>query len=241
MNGVYDHATDFSRDGYKWHLNALARDFHKVLDTVADAPADQLIISEENLMGQMPGKNDVFSYAAVPPLLDCVLKTLRDHFGEQTEIDVIFSTRNTESWMSSIWKHTLTVKRLTDAEETLKDRLRPHRNLAGIVQDLQQMFPGTSLTSVALEDTQGTEFGPATPLLDWIELPEEQRREMKKTGLRNPAGQTEIYAQLLELNRSSLKMPEFRAAREPLLEELKQHRRAVMASSQAAAEKTPDY
>lgn len=240
MNDIHTHATDFSRDGHAGHLKTLARELHEILDRLKAEPADQLIISEENLLGQMPGKNDVFSYAAAPPLLACVLDVLHDHFGEQAEIKMIFGTRESESWMSSIWKHTLTVKRLQDDEETLKEKLRPDSDLQGVVQELQHFFPDVPISSFSLEDSMSSEFGPATSFLNWMNLPAELGPLIRKTARRNPAGPAEIYAQLLELNRSSLNASEFRAARDAFLEELKVQRKAIMARSLPDVEKNTD-
>ncbi|MGB0968887.1 MAG: hypothetical protein ACPGUX_11930 [Halocynthiibacter sp.] len=226
MKTLYPEATEFSRTGQERELRRFRRKFTALLEELPLQDDLQVLISEENLIGQMPGKFDVWSYDTAPILLGSMLECIRDIFPEPAEVTVLFSTRDAESWARSVWKHTLLADRLTLDLKTMREKLKPASDHQAVLSDLRKEFPKIIFVENNLTSLDDTEFGPATPMVDWLRMPPELRQTLRRIAPQNTSPTMEMAQHLLDLNRSDLNDDELADIKHTLKQEIASLREA---------------
>jgi len=83
------------------------------------------------------------------------------------------------------------------------------------VQEAVGAYP---VTSMALEQTTGRQFGPATPLIDLLKLPDKARGALQNIPAANMMPPRALVKEFLKLNRSSLGNAALKARKQELLE-----------------------
>lgn len=233
LNKTYPAATEYARTGDPDFLDKFTRRFRHALRNYVPEDAEQLILTEENLFGQMPGKYGVYNYDAAPPLLGRMIEVLNEVFPGNPTIDVFLTTRNADIWMNSIWRHTVVAARITEDEETLRRKLTEGADLIQTADEIARFFPEIGFRLGILEDLAHSPWGPGSVFLDWIAPPAEVLGQVKPVGLRNPAVSRDLCERFLQLNRSDLDQGAFLAAKEVLLEEVNKQRQVAMIKNDA--------
>jgi len=204
LKQTFPRANEYSRTGSLKQLQRFQNNFSAIL---ADIPSDddrQIVISEENLAGQMPGKKGVYGYDALPPLLNAMLECLNTAFTTPPEVTVYFSTRETEGWIKSIWQHSVMAERITDSLAEMQTKLRPAADQKQTLRNLQSFFPKLPIQSRQMEDLRNTYYGLATPLIEWMRLSDLQHSKLIPVNTRNPSPAIEISERLRDMNASKL-------------------------------------
>lgn len=179
-----------------------------------------LIISDENLAGMMPGKNAlVDGYTACPVLMKTVVECIEQVIDPNPDMSFHFSTRGKDAWLRSIWWHNLSKTRLTDNFNDFSDALGPTCDLEGTVQQVQKAVAPYPVTSMSLEQTMDQQFGPATPLIDLLKLPDTARNALQNIPAENVMPPRDLVKTFLKLNRSDLSNSGLATAKQELLEQ----------------------
>lgn len=159
-----------------------------------------LCISAPDLSGHMPGQPKVTTYRAAIKLAkdmaDCVQLVL-----PQAEVVFFYTTRAPKPWLTAIWAHLVRATPLKLGLEDFTDRYAPAADLGAIVEELSAAVSARVVTA-ALEDDLESRFGPATPLLDICEIPEDVRAMMTRPAPSAVQPDIDLMDQLLKLNRT---------------------------------------
>lgn len=213
------YALTYSTGAGQIALDEFRSRFKAFLETLDLGSSRGLIISAENLAGMMPGKNDrVDGYSACPVLMRTVADCIEDIIDPNPDMAFHFSTRGTDKWLRSIWWHNLSKTRLTANFNDFATALEPTCDLDEILRQVQNAvdYP---VTSMALEQTRDQQFGPATPLIDLLNLPNEARNALQNIPAENVMPPRTLVKEFLKLNRSNLGARALMARKQELLEQ----------------------
>lgn len=207
-------AMRYSRFGTTALLDQFSADLHATLSKI-EPKNRKVLVSDENLAGQMPGRDGHLDYASTPALMARAEDVICDVFGHETDVVFHFTTRAPDDWLRSTYRHNLRTTRLTmDAGEYM-DIYTPAADLEGITADVAHEVTGTVYT-IDLADLDDP-LGPARPLIDLMELPKHLRNRLKSQLPQNKGSDDETSKALLALNRSGLSDAGLRAAKNDLL------------------------
>ncbi len=196
-------------------LHASMRTFISELNLT---PRRNLILSSENLLGQMPlGTLDEPYPIAVP-----VVRALTSAFEMLDwpyELTVYFSTRNHEDWVRSVWGHQARKRRnvrITDDLDTFQARLSKV-TLQEQFARIQTALPNLTITSADIDALADKPFGVAQPFVDFLALPQAKIAEFTPAPRANQGPGLALAEQMIELNRSDLGPDALHAAKDALI------------------------
>lgn len=175
-----------------------------------------VVLSQEDLCGNMPGRHGVESYAAAAPLMQAMAETLTELY-PQARPELYFSTRAPETWLASVYAQHLRAMRMTLSAEEFAERYRAAADLDAVVDEIAETLAPLPVHRAALEDSRDRPLGPLDPLLDLLELPDDMRAGLDPQPPANTAPPPGCAAELLILNRSDLGDEALRAAKRDLL------------------------
>ncbi len=193
--------------------------FKGFLETLELGATRGLIISAENLAGMMPGKNDlVDGYAACPVLMKTVVECVENVIDPIPDMSFHFSTRGKDKWLRSIWWHNLSKTRLTQNFNDFAATLGPSCDLEETLRQVQNAID-YPVTSTPLEQTSTQQFGPATPLINLLNLPDESLNALQSIPAENVKPRRDLIKEFLKLNRSTLSNAALATRKQELLEQ----------------------
>ena len=167
-------------------------------------PADPrpVLISSEALIGQIPGRKGVWTYAAALPLLMAAVEVLHRHAGtSRADITVWFTTRAAEDWKRSAYWQNLRSERLTEAFDSYQAKLDRGARMDDVVAEVRAALDGQAqVLSDRIERIGSPSLGPLGAALDLLDLPADGLAPQPFHNVQ-PAGAAE---ELLALNRSAL-------------------------------------
>ena len=198
-------------------LALLDYDLARLLAPVAaDATTDprSLVISCEDLCGQMPGRDGVERYAAAPDLLRKVVATLTRVL-PGASVALLLTTRAPADWLASLHAQVLRASRLRLDAAEFADRYREAADLDATADRIAAAVAPVPVHRAALEAVRDDPLGPLAPLIDLLDLPPALRSQLvpQPACNRRPA----CTDQLLALNRSDLDDAQVHAAKQALL------------------------
>ncbi len=208
-------ATRYSQFQTPALLDAYANDLKTALSAIDVGEDRKLLISEENLAGRMPGRDNILSYASTPTLMARTEDVVCDIFGAETDVVFHFTTRAPDAWLRSTYKHILTSTRLTLDFAEYQDTYSPASDLSAAVDAVTSKVTGM-VTTADLTTLTGPE-GPAEPLLDLVGLPPHRRAAFEPVARKNISPSDDLLDALLELNRSNLPDDDLATAKKDLL------------------------
>jgi len=177
-----------------------------------------VLVSAEDLCGNMPGRHGVTSYAAAVPLMRAVADTLAELYAAARP-EFYFSTRSPDAWLASCHAQHLRATRMTMSAEEFAARHRPAAELDAVVDRIAAALAPLPVHRAALEQSRDRPLGPLDPLLDLLDLPGDLRAGLRPQPPVNAAPSPERSAELLRLNRSGLGEDALSAAKQTLLRE----------------------
>ena len=213
-------AARYSRFATPALLDQFGTDLHSVLSAI-DVRNRNVLISDENLAGRMPGRDGQPDYGATPTLMARAEDVICDVFGAETDVVFHFTTRSQHDWLGSTYKHNLRTSRLTQDEAEYRATYQAASDLNAVVHSVSQAVTGT-VHAADLAELNGP-FGPAQPLVDLMELPDHRRKHLKPHPPQNAGPADDLIADLLALNRGQLSDEALAAAKADLLEKAVQH------------------
>lgn len=166
-----------------------------------------LVISAENIAGLIPGRKKITGYDAAPQLLAEAVRAVGDTFGA-VHVEIVFTLRAQEAWLRSSYWQNLRSSRLVEDWDTYAARLSPVVDLPATVDAVrnavQRAGPGAWVRSTAIEALKDADLGPATPVIDAMDLDPRTRAALVLAPARNAAPGPEVVARILEMNRSAM-------------------------------------
>ena len=177
-----------------------------------------LCLSSEELSGHLPGRPGVQDYRAAATLSEDIVTAASNLF-PQAEIVFFFLTRDPRAWLeSAYWEHVKSSDMVMELED-FRHRFAGAADLDGIADGVAQAT-GRPVHRARLEDVAGRVFGPAAPLLDLCEVPQDIRDGLTRPEPANVRPTPDILAELLRLNRNVADKAARRLAKEELLREV---------------------
>lgn len=216
--GAY--ARIYAQRPFAWHKRRFRAAFRSFLNTIPDG--HDIVLSRETFAGGIPGHRDwrgrpLQGYYATSRVL---LPLIRDEVLRRfplADLAFLFTTRDRDSWVTSIHGHLLRSIKLThdlcEFQTTMAKLPAPEDEVRKIAPHLQ---PHSILTA-KLEDHKDRRLGLARVVLDHFNVPDATRHRLsaaKRAYQGQPAALRQAF---LELNRSNLQGEELKDAKEALL------------------------
>ena len=180
---------------------------------------NNLIISCEGLSGHMPGRNGVDDYSAAPLLIQYFVSYLQERFPD-ARVRVILSTRDSESWLRSVYRYQLRATRLTLDEDTFVARFAQVADFDTLLSDIATLLEETEVLFLPLEEAKNLSSGPGGALIQQIELPTFLRQSLVTVSAGNEGPDAAMQAEFLRLNQSELGNSEVATLKQGLAEKV---------------------
>lgn len=178
-----------------------------------------LMISSEDLSGHLPGLRGVTTYRAAPALAQAAAAVLRAQFGAAAAITVLYTTRDPEPWLRSLYWQNLRAQRLTEEFEAFRARLAPAADHARIIRETRDRIGVLAdVQACDIETCGATPLGPLGTALSLLGVPCAHLAPLPRHNLQP----VEAAQELLALNRSALPDAALAEAKRALL---RSHRR----------------
>jgi len=217
------HARIYAQRPYPWRLWRFRRSIRRFLAEIDAAPA--ILLSRETLSGGMPGHRKIagrlmMSYGdAAKPLAVVLVSEIKRRFGDATAITFLYTTREREAWIKSVYGHLLRSIRITQELSAFRaqfpDLPGPEAEAAAMAKSLHPI----PVRAVALEIYGALPAGPATPLLDILNVPGKVRADLKPAKRSNTKDSKALQSAFLDLNRSRLGKAALKVEKERLLQQ----------------------
>lgn len=219
-------ARAYGRRPFPWRLRLFRRRFREFLRDLPDppaAPAPTIVISRETLAGSMPGNPDwrgriLTGYAPrAGRLARAIVLELRARFGAEAQIAFLFTVRDGEDWVKSVYGHLLRSIELKEDYRSFRARFPPHIDLAAEAEQIAGAVAPVPVMIAALEDFGPCRLGPAEAVLDHAGVPQDVRAGLPPASRENVANAPALRAEFLDINRSGAPRRRIRAAKARLI------------------------
>ena len=183
--------------------------FHALLEDLPAMPRRSLIITSEELGGHLPGRGDLMDYSAMPIILYSFWTIAKAKF-PAADIQIYLSTRKPADWLvSAYWQHVKSSSMTLDLEAFV-EKYHAAGDLDFMVNEIASRVPCPT-HHCAIEDSKHRPLGPADPLLDLCDIPQDLRDSLQPAPAQNIRPDMETLLALLDVNRT-VKDPENRMA-----------------------------
>jgi hypothetical protein len=182
-------------------------------------PGQGLLISSEDFAGHMPGVQGVASYAAAAPIARVLAQAARAAFGAEVRLDLVYTTREPQSWLRSLYAQQARAEALVDPPEVFCRRLAPAADFAPVLRAVREALPFGEVHHLPLEDGEAAGLGPAGAVFDLAGLPQGMTAGWDRLPRRNESLPEPLVTAFVALNRSGLPRAEVRARKAALLAE----------------------
>lgn len=216
-------ARRYGQRPFPWRMWAFRRSLRRFLGGIPDAPL--IVLSRETFGGAMPGHRDWrghlvsrYSDRAVP-LLQTVKDELYRRFGPAVQIEILFTTREREDWLRSIYGHLVRSIHLTETYPQFRASFPDLVDLEVEARRIGRALIPCQVHTARLEETGPTRAGPATAVLDLAGVPAKLRQRLPAAERANVGQPPEIEAKFLELNRSGRSKAELKTIKDQMLQE----------------------
>ena len=197
----------YGQKPFPWRLRAFRRSFDRFLAGIDDDPV--IVLSRETFSGAMPGHRrllgrTVTDYApAAIPLGREICAALRARFGADVRIDWLFTLREREAWIRSVYGHLLRSIHLREEFGTFRARFPGLTDLDEEARRIGAALPVDAIHTRWLEEMSDTHEGPAAAVLDLLDVPHSLRRALPAARRANTGQSAEMEAEFLAMNRVS--------------------------------------
>lgn len=196
-------------------LDKVSRRFDALLDDLPGMPRRTLLLSAEELSGHMPGRGPLADYSAAPVLMYQFWQRAQARF-PQAPVMFCFATRQAEAWQRSAWaEHVKSSGMRLDFDE-YSARYPLASDLAAVVSEVRRRVPAP-VHSYALEDCADLPLGPADPVFDLCDIPDDIRSTLIPQPPQNTRLGEDMLGALLEINRTHKDTETRNAAKAQLL------------------------
>ena len=182
-------ARKYSKMPFFWNRKKYRKELRKFLSGIEDTQT--IVVSCEALGGVMPGYNTfpskrVVSYIPTArKLMEDFYEALQEKFGDTVDVCFLFTTRNSDTWIKSVHGH---ICRTKNSNEKLTDFIKSFSQLPNLKHDAELITSGMPQVTVMiapLEIYTKKAFGPATVVLELLNIPAGTLQKLKKTEPKN--------------------------------------------------------
>ncbi|MDU8912947.1 hypothetical protein [Aestuariicoccus sp. MJ-SS9] len=198
-------ARAFSIDPDARRLAAVGREAADVFGSFDPDDPRPVLMSSEDLSGHLPGRHGLDRYDAAPLIMAQLADAARARFGDALDLIFFFSTRDRAAWLRSTWWQNLRSTRLTEDLPTYTAKIAAAADLPAILRDVAEAVAPATVAALPLEDSTKDPFGPLTPLLDLVQLPDAARAALTVLPPENQQPDLGLEQVFLALNRSDLR------------------------------------
>lgn len=193
--------------GYEPTDEKLARFRRGLRRFLRDIPdAGQIVLTREAFSGALLGETRTDGsritcyHPTSVPLARELLAGLRARFGNGAEISFLYSTRDNDSMIASAHRHLLRLRRMTDDLDAFRASLSFDKDTE--LDALRAALADVPLIEAPLAQTGAAPAGPASAVLDLLDLPDDLRAGIRWTRRNRPGQSADLSAELLHLNRT---------------------------------------
>lgn len=211
----------YAQKPFIWRRHRFRGTFQRFLSGIPEA--EQIVLSRETFSGVMPGHRDWrgrtlqdFRHAAIPLCRD-VADGLRRRFGRSCEVEFLFTTRDQESWIRSVYGHLVRSIHLTESFEEFRALFPRLIDLDEEAATISKALTPRKVHVARLEDLQTRKEGPAAAVLDLMAVPDEIRGTLPEASRANQRQTEDLEAEIMALNRSGLSKDRLKIKKEILL------------------------
>jgi len=215
------HARIYAQKPFIWRRSKFRRSFAKFLRGIPDA--DVIVLSRETFSGNMPGHRDWrgrpiqnFRKSAIPLCRD-IADALRRRFGRDVQVEYLFTTRDADAWLSSVYGHLVRSIHLTEDYDAFRALFPRKLDLQDEAESIAKALRPMAVHTVKLEDVADCHEGPAAAVLDLVNLPQVLRNTLPAAEPENLRQDAKIEAEMMALNRSGLSKERMKSKKEHLL------------------------
>lgn len=220
MPAVDAAARAYGQRPFPWRLATFRVALRSFLSDVPEAPL--IVLSRESFSGRMPGQRDWlgrrvvrFAPAAIP-LARALAAEITDRFGPATRVEFLYTIRDRERWLRSLYGHILRVSPLKDDFETFRARFPAALSPEAEARHIAATLAPIPVHTAALEATAPSPAGPAQAIFDLVDLPADVTAALPPARRWNVGQREEVEAEFLALNRSALRRKRLRDAKEAI-------------------------
>ncbi|WP_368184892.1 hypothetical protein [Aestuariibius sp. HNIBRBA575] len=196
-------ALRYSSTGRAVYATSFGEELREMMSNISVGKRS-VLISDENLIGRMPGRDGQLGYPKITDLILCLRDAVLDSFGPDLDIHYVFTTRDRDAWLQSLYQHNVTRGRLTQNYDEFDATLRPYADLAPLVEGLKEHLGAQNVHAFDLADLAKMPFGPASPIVDLLSLPAKKGAQLQPVPSANISVTDDILMRCLELNRTTL-------------------------------------
>ncbi len=215
------HARIYAQRPFPWRLWRFRRSFRAFLNSIEADEA--IVLSRETFSGGMPGHRQLggklmMSYGrAAKPLSRVIVTELRRRFGPDTGITFLYTVREREAWIKSVYGHLLRSIRITKDFETFRAQFPDLPGPLAEAEAMARFLAPIPVKIAALEDYATEVEGPAKSVLDILDIPQTVRSGLIAAQRANTGNAADLLAEFLEINRSDLPKSRLKNAKDRLI------------------------
>lgn len=150
---------------------AFRRQFAALLHRTTLETGQVLLISCEALVGRIPGRENVKAFDAAADLAKDMVAVVEKHFDNDLDLTFLYTTRSAISWMRSAYSHLLHQSKFTMSEVDFLHGFNRASDLDAILTQIRKAVAPHNVVNSELEMTANDPLGPASILLDLLDLP----------------------------------------------------------------------
>ncbi len=170
--------------------------------------AETLVMSRETFCGIMPGHRrfECFGIYRVNPVAKILAREmvhgLRNRFGYEPEIILLYTTRDRDEWIQSAWGHVVRSIRMTLNKDQFAAKLKNVKSLEKEVKKIQEYVNGAVVISASLGELKKHPLGPANAVVSLLDLPSNWAEKYPMKTVNNVGYTSELQQRFLEMNRN---------------------------------------
>ncbi|MEY1554633.1 hypothetical protein AB3Y40_03275 [Yoonia sp. R2331] len=196
----------YGQKPYPWRLRAFRVALDRFLVSIPDDPV--IVLSRETFSGAMPGHRRLFGRLvkdyerAAVPLGHQIVAALRQRFGADVQIEFFYTLREREDWISSVYGHLLRSIHLAEDFEAFRNRFPNLRDPAEESATIAARLGIDIVHFARLEDVGQHREGPASALLDLLDIPDDVRADLPAARRANVGQSADLKEEFLAMNRA---------------------------------------
>lgn len=172
-----------------------------------------LLVSEEDLAGSMPGRHGKVSYDTAGTTLSILLEELSATGFADHDTHILLTLRDTQSWAKSCYSQHLRSRPMTQSLEDYLTTPAATCDLSACAEEIAAAIAPVPVHRAWLEDIGALRLGPAEAAIALLPQLSEHKGLMHPTGIANGTLPQELADTYLALNRQDLDPMELKQAK----------------------------
>jgi len=211
---------------FPWRRRRFAKAFARFLASIPDA--ETIVLSRETFAGAMPGHRTplgrtITDYTpSAVPLAREITAALRTRFGRQTAVEFVYTIRERDSWMRSVYGHLLRSIHLTQDYREFRRILEKTPDLATQANIIAAAVRPVPVHVARLEEFANHPAGPAGAILLLAGVPDDMLKTLAPARHEYRAQPQHLQNQFLELNRSGKGKAELKRIKDAMIAKLRE-------------------